>query len=81
MKFFSKFKKENIEENTVVYGVDDMHCNHCKKAVEEAVMKVKGVKSAEANVGANTLTVVGNPEDDGIRQAVESAGFIFKGRK
>ena len=81
MKFLSKFKKEKIEAGTIIYGVDDMHCNHCKKAVEEAAMKIKGVNSAEANVGANTLTGVGNPKDDDIKRAVETAGFIFRGRK
>ncbi len=81
MKFFDKFKKQNAPSEAVVYTVDDMHCNHCKAAVESAVLKVKGVESAEANVSAKTLTVTGNADAEYIRKAVEEAGFSFKGRK
>lgn len=81
MKFFDKFKKQNAPSESVVYTVDDMHCNHCKAAVESAVLKVKGVESAEANVSAKTLTVTGTADAEHIRKAVEEAGFSFKGRK
>jgi copper chaperone CopZ len=83
MKFFSKFKKVNVNPDTgatdtVVYTVEGMHCNHCKAALENAVSKVKGVTSVEANPSANTLTVTGSASEDAIRTAVEQAGFDFK---
>ena len=78
MKFFSRFKKQEVAEGTSVYCVEGMHCNHCKAALENAVSKVKGVTSVEANPSANTLTVTGSASEDAIRTAVEQAGFDFK---
>ena len=79
MKFFSRFKKKDIQEGTVVYTVEGMHCSHCKAAVEQAVRILKGVTSAEANPSAKTLTVTGSASAEEIRKAVESVGFEFKG--
>ena len=79
MKFFSKFKKQELTEGTVVYSVEGMHCNHCKAAVEQAVSALKGVASAEVNLGAKTVTVTGTASADDVRRAVEKAGFEFRG--
>jgi uncharacterized membrane protein YraQ (UPF0718 family)/copper chaperone CopZ len=81
MKFFSKFKKQEVAAGTVVYAVEGMHCNHCKAAVEKAVGEVKGVSSCEATPAANTLVVTGTASADDVRKAVEKAGFEFKGVK
>ncbi|MBQ6046526.1 MAG: permease [Bacteroidales bacterium] len=81
MKFFSKFKKQEVESNTVIYTVEGMHCNHCKAACEQSVGKVKGVASCEATPAANTLAVTGTASTDDVRKAVEQAGFEFKGVK
>ena len=81
MKFLSKFKKQEAVDGTCVYGVEGMHCNHCKAAMEAAAKKVKGVTSAEASPAANTLVVTGSPAEDDIRKAVESAGFTYTGVK
>ena len=81
MKFFSKFKKQEVEAGTVVYTVEGMHCNHCKAACEQSVGKVKGVASCEATPAANTLVVTGIAAESDIRKAVEQAGFEFKGIK
>ena len=81
MKFFSRFKKQEAVAGTVVYSVEGMHCNHCKAACEQAVGKLKGVETCEANPAANTLTITGNATEADIRAAVEQAGFEFKGVK
>ena len=81
MKFFSKFKKQDVVEGTVVYTVEGMHCNHCKAAVENAVGNLKGVTSCEATPAANTLVVTGTASADDVRKAVEKAGFEFRGVK
>ena len=81
MKFFSKFKKQEVEAGTVVYAVEGMHCNHCKAACEQSVGKVKGVDSCEATPAANTLVVTGTASANEVRKAVEQAGFDFKGVK
>ena len=79
MKFFDKFKKKTVAAGTVVYGVDGMHCNHCKAAVEKAVSQLKGVSNAEVNLGAKTVTVSGTASEEEVRAAVEKAGFDFRG--
>lgn len=80
MKFFSRFKKQQvIPEGAVVYTVEGMHCSHCKASVEQVVRNLKGVTSAEANPGAKTLAVTGTASAEEIRKAVESVGFVFKG--
>ena len=81
MKFFSKFKKQDVVEGTVVYTVEGMHCNHCKAAVEKSVGNLKGVTSCEATPAANTLVVTGTASADDVRKAVEKAGFEFRGMK
>lgn len=79
MKFLSRFKKQEAVEGTAIYTVEGMHCNHCKAAVEKAVGSLKGVSSAEVNLGAKTVTVTGTADADAVRKAVEQAGFEFKG--
>jgi hypothetical protein len=81
MKFFSRFKKQEVAADTVVYTVEGMHCNHCKAACEQSVRKVKGVATCEATPAANTLAVTGTASADEVRKAVEQAGFEFKGVK
>lgn len=77
-KFFTPKEKANLDR-VIVYNIEGMHCNHCRRAIEEATMKVKGVTTAEANVGSKTLTINGNPKEEDIRKAVEEAGFTYKG--
>lgn len=81
MKFLSKFKKQEAVEGTCVYGVEGMHCNHCKAAMESAALKVKGVTSAEATPAAGTLVITGTASESDIRKAVEAAGFTYIGQK
>ena len=81
MKLFDKFKKQETEAGTVVYAVEGMHCNHCKAAVEQSVGKLKGVETCEATPAANTLVVTGTASENDVRNAVEQAGFEFKGVK
>ena len=81
MKLFSKFKKEAAVAGTTVYNVEGMHCNHCKAAMEDSALKIKGVSTAEANPAAGILTITGNATESEIRHAVEKAGFKYAGIK
>lgn len=83
MKFFDRFKKPAAaaEPGTAVYGVEGMHCSHCKAAVENAARKAPGVEDAKANVSAKSLTVTGPAAEADVRAAVEAAGYTFLGRK
>lgn len=81
MKFLSRFKKQEAVSGTSIYCVEGMHCNHCKAAVEKAALGIKGVTAAEVNLGAKTLSVTGTATDQQVHDAVEKAGFVFKGRQ
>lgn len=58
--------------------VEGMSCNHCKQAVEKAVMAIPGVVAAQVDLAAKSLQVEYDAEKTGnalIRNAVEDAGF------
>lgn len=81
MKLFARFKKTApAQEGTAVYGIEGMHCTHCKAAVEEAARKARGVTDAKASLASKTLTVKGTATAEDVRKAVESSGYTFKGR-
>lgn len=77
MSMFNLFKKEKTESSETLYRVEGMKCNHCKASVEKALLKLKGVESAEANLEQKTVKVKGTVSADAVRKAVEEAGFEF----
>ena len=80
MKLLNKvFHKETIPADTTVYSVEGMHCSHCEASVESAVKSIDGVTSAKASASAKTLIVTGKADESALRDAVEKAGFTFKG--
>jgi len=80
MKLFNKiFRKETIPADATVYCVEGMHCSHCEASVESAVKSIDGVTSAKASASAKTLIVTGKADESALRDAVEKAGFTFKG--
>lgn len=61
-----------------VLNVEGMSCNHCKNAVEKAVLGLPGVLSATVDLAAKTLTVefdAGKSTLDSIKEAVDEAGY------
>ena len=80
MKLLNKvFHKETIPADATVYRVEGMHCSHCEASVESAVKSIDGVTSAKASASAKTLIVTGKADESAVRDAVEKAGFTFKG--
>ena len=80
MKLFERFTSKKADDpNTAVYTVEGMHCSHCEAAVCRAVEDVPGVESAKASSSRNTLTIKGSAALDAVREAVEKAGYTFKG--
>lgn len=60
--------------------VNGMHCANCKKAVEDAVSKIDGIKSARVNLDAKELEYEAKdpaqPVDlDIIINTIEDLGF------
>ena len=81
MKLFERFKNKPVDPDTAVYTVEGMHCSHCEAAVCRAVEDIPGVESAKANASGKTLTIKGPAVEEAIREAVEKAGYTFKGKK
>jgi Cu+-exporting ATPase len=44
-------------EKKEVFKISGMHCASCAAAIEKAILKLEGVKSAQVNFGAETLLV------------------------
>jgi len=69
------------DERTVTLKVDGMSCQHCRKAVENALKSLIGVKAAEVNLARKTALITFDPDQlttDDMRKALEQAGYSLK---
>jgi hypothetical protein len=81
MKLFERFShKAAADPDTAVYTVEGMHCSHCEAAVMRAVENIPGVESAKASASRKSLSIKGPASEEAIREAVEKAGYTFKGK-
>jgi copper chaperone len=58
--------------------VPDMHCGHCKAAVEGELSKLSGVERANADVEKGTVEVSydeGKVNTVDLKDAIEEAGY------
>jgi len=65
----------NMQKKFLISG---MHCANCARAIEKKVGRLGGIKKAEVNLAAETLSVEFNPKkvsSGKIIAAVESAGY------
>jgi copper chaperone len=63
-----------MQEHT--YSVPEMHCGHCKEAVEREISAVEGVAAVEADLESKLVRVRGDALSDGaLRKAIEEAGY------
>ena len=63
---------------TKVLKIEGMSCEHCKKAVTDALKKVTGVESVEVDLEAGRATVSFDParaSESAMKEAVEEAGY------
>lgn len=58
-----------------VYHIEGMHCNHCRRNLEEALSQVPGVDQAEVSLEEKTATVMGNHADEDVINCIKSLGF------
>jgi copper chaperone len=60
------------------FKVPDVHCDHCKSAIEGTLQPLNGVEDAQVDLDAKHVTVA---YDDGVVdrasvvRAIESAGY------
>jgi copper chaperone len=60
--------------------VPDMHCGHCKAAVEGELNKLSGVERANADVERGTVEVSydeGTVTTEQLKGAIEDAGYTI----
>ena len=60
------------------FQVPDMHCGHCKSAVEGELHKLSGVRRATADVENGTVEVSydeGTLSTEDLEDAIEEAGY------
>jgi copper chaperone len=62
------------------YIVDGMTCGHCAQTVTNALKSVKDSAEIEVDLAAKKVTVSGLDDESAIENAIEDAGFDFKGR-
>ncbi|GGF52417.1 MULTISPECIES: heavy-metal-associated domain-containing protein [Terasakiella] len=65
---------------TNTYIVDGMTCGHCAQAVTNALKSLNDTADIQVDLEKKTVTVSGIDDDAAISEAVEDAGFDFKGK-
>lgn len=68
--------------STATLYVPDIHCGHCKSAIEGALSALDGVRSAEVSVDDRTVTVdydEGAVDLSRIEEAIVEQGYDLPG--
>lgn len=62
---------------TEVLKVKGMTCNHCKHAVESALLDVPGISKATVDLakGEATVEMAGTVDHEAMRAAIDEAGY------
>jgi len=58
-----------------VFDVPGISCDHCKRAIEEAVSAVSEVDSVVVTVDRRLVEVAGVASDDAVIAAIQLAGY------
>lgn len=62
------------------YLVPGVHCAHCVRAIEEALLPLPGVEGVAVDLEAKHVTVTGLELDDAaVRAAIDDAGYDVAG--
>ena len=57
------------------FRVEGMHCAHCVRAVQQAVVSVAPDASPEVDLGAGIVTLHGNPDPARVAAAIADEGY------
>ncbi len=62
---------------TATYRVPGMSCEHCTRAVAEAVQEIPGVEDVSVELASGEVTVTSQAplDPDQVRNQVEEAGY------
>jgi copper ion binding protein len=68
----------SAEAISIVYEVPSISCNHCKMAIEQAVVALDGIESVSVDVDGKTVAVriaSDRLDTSAVRQAIEEEGY------
>ena len=75
-------KKKRLSEIRYqkIFTVEGMHCEHCKRRVEEVVNNIQGVAGrVDLKRGELTVSYAEDVADEKIRSKIERAGYTVSG--
>ena len=59
----------------ITLKIEGMSCEHCKSAVEKALMAVPGVSDAKVDLGKKEAVISGSAKRDDLVKAVEDVDY------
>lgn len=60
----------------ITYRVPGIHCEHCRRAIEQEVAPVAGVTEVQVDLQTKLVTVKGDGlSDAALRAAIDEAGY------
>ncbi|MDK2985635.1 MAG: copper chaperone [Clostridia bacterium] len=67
-----------MAQKALTMDVAGMSCEHCKKAVEEALMTLEGVEKASVDLSKNIVEVnfdTDKTSEEDLKEAITAAGY------
>lgn len=59
----------------MIITITGMSCQHCQKAVENAITKVAGVENVVVDLAKGKASITGTASDTAVIAAVQEAGY------
>lgn len=69
----------NIERKKVMeaYHVKGMTCQHCVRAVTEAIKGLPNVEDVQVDLESGVVKIKGNPDKVAVKKAIEEEGYTL----
>ena len=67
---------------TTIFSVPEVHCGHCKSALEGALGPAGGIEKAEVDIAGKTVTVSYDADEIGapaVIEIIEAQGYDVEG--
>lgn len=71
------------KKNKIIIKVDGMHCEHCAKKVNDAILKIDKNIKVKVDLSSGEVTIISknNIDIDSVKKNVNETGFTFVGVK
>ena len=60
------------------FSVEGMSCQHCVRAVTEAVSALPGVSGVVVDLPTGLVSVTGDPDPVSVREAIATEGYTVR---